>query len=351
MSFLPSLLNVVLAGAFAAQTDGAPAAPPYPQVAQPGASAVSPAAYLPQSGQQPGPYPSTPVAAPGQGQSVLPAPTPVGGGAEESTQTGPFCGMSPPADLPAPFGPGRIWPEVWGLVGIEGYYAGSRMAPNGVPYDPLFDMNLNLNIGLLPNKKLYIYALTDFWGEKAAPHVTNASQGSFDFSKREWDFDLGIAWNYWGPLELRFSGYAYNNLNRGFSLANPTGYNDGLAIENRYYFANANPYDIGKLSFLSIGYIPHGQLVDANGVQFNAGLTARAYLTYDIAVIRSYVYFDGQVKGEGPKPRLLDYDTGLAVRPWLNFQNLEFRFGLSGVYDVELDHDRALGYLAVRLQF
>ena len=85
---------------------------------------------------------------------------------------------------------------------------------------------------------------------------------------------------------------------------------------------------------------------------FRPGLTARAYLTWDLPAIRSYLFLDGQFEAETAfTPRLLLYDTGLAVRPWENYQNLEFRLGVTGTYDVQVNNDRSLGYLGVRLQF
>ena len=79
---------------------------------------------------------------------------------------------------------------------------------------------------------------------------------------------------------------------------------------------------------------------------------ARAYLTFDIPLLRSYLYFDGQyIADESFMPRLLLYDAGVAVRPFPTLQNLEFRMGGSGVYDIQYHYDRSIGYLGVRLQF
>ena len=242
------------------------------------------------------------------------------------------------------------WPTAWGVVGFRVFYNGERMAPNGVPFDPLFDLSGELYIGLLPNKKLYAFGLTDFWGQYSGTNITNSHQGQLDFSKREWDFTVGIAWNYCASLEFRVLGYAMNNLNRGTSPAYPYGYNDGVGLENRWYLpaANVDIYDIGRLSFLSIGYLPSNTLTGGDGQTFKPGLFARAYLTWDIPSIRSYLFLDGIYEAEQfIKARLLLYDTGLAVRPCLSLQNLEFRLGVSGVYDVEVHNDRALGYVGI----
>src|SRR4051794_33764096 len=78
-------------------------------------------------------------------------------------------------------------PEIWGDLGLRGVVTGDRVAPNGVTFDPLFDLNIDFNIGLLPEKQLYTFFESDFWGQRAAPGVTNASYGSYDFSKREYN--------------------------------------------------------------------------------------------------------------------------------------------------------------------
>ena len=205
---------------------------------------------------------------PGQGTNVLPQLPPFlqrESNPRAQGQTPDETGQSEADPLDSTRGhAGR--PEVWGLIGLRGFYAGSRMAPNGVPFDPLFDFDGELNIGLLPHKKLYLFGDTDFWGQKAGTNITNSHQGGFDFSKREWDFTVGIAYNVYGPIEFRALGYAYNNLNRGTSTAYPSGYNDGVGLEARWYLpTKADPYDIGKVSFLSIGYLPSNRLTGATG--------------------------------------------------------------------------------------
>src|SRR5581483_12135714 len=107
------------------------------------------------------------------------------------------------------------WPEVWGTFGFNGYFGGNRMAPNGAPFTPLFSIGSDLNLGLLPHKELYIFAITDFWCERASPENTNPHQGSWDFSKREFDLVGGLAWNYLWSLELRAFVYSFCNLKIG----------------------------------------------------------------------------------------------------------------------------------------
>jgi hypothetical protein len=243
------------------------------------------------------------------------------------------------------------WPEVWGTVGVPIIITGSRMAPNGVPFKPLFGLDLDFNIGLLSQKELYLFAENKFWAQRAAPGVTNPSQGKWDFSKREYDLLLGVAWTYFDAFELRVSTYALNNLNRGESLSSPIGFKDGILLESRYYFSNADIYDVGRLSFLSIGYYPAKGLVAGDGQEFHPGLFARAYLTYDLAPIRSYVYFDGQFTAEHVKARLLELDLGLAARPFGRLPNLEFRIGYDVIGDVQVDSTRNLLYGAIRILY
>jgi len=246
-----------------------------------------------------------------------------------------------------------IGAEVWGFLGARGFVDGERMAPNGHAYDPLFALDLDLNIGLLPDQRLYLFTTSNFWTERAGPQVTNPSQGVFDFSKREWDFSAGVAWNVAGPAELRAFGYALNNLNRGISTTQPTGYADGVGIEGRWYLPALDRYDVAKRAFLAVGYLPSKVLIDANGNEFAPGLFARAYLICDLPAVRSYLYGDAQgITDNDLSLRLLFVDGGLATRPFLALPALEFRLGATDTYDVRVQHyNRVLGYGAIRILF
>jgi hypothetical protein len=182
--------------------------------------------------------------------------------------------------------------------------------------------------------------------------ITNSSQGSFDFSKREFDFNAGLAWNYVDRFEMRASAYSAGNLNRGVSLISPAGFKDGVLLENRYYFGSANVFDVSRLSFVSIGYYPTKSLVGGDGSDFRPGLFARAYVTHDIPIIRSYVYGDMQFTAERyVKARLLEFDAGFATRPFSQFENLEFRIGNDVTADVQAKTTRDLIYGAVRIGY
>jgi hypothetical protein len=237
-------------------------------------------------------------------------------------------------------------PAIWGVVGLTGYPTGEHEAANGLAFDPLIGLNSDLNVGLLPRKQLYLFWQSDFW-------VQSGAVGAPVTSQREFDADLGVAWNYFNSLEFRASAYALSNLNRGFSLARPDGYKDGWKIDNRYYCRSGDIYDVGTLPFVDIGYYPSGSLVGNNGQVFNPGLFASGYITQDLPTpFRSYLYGGLHLTAEnGANPRLLDTDVGFAVRPFSNHQGLELRFGYNRTDDVQAHVTRELVYGAMRIGF
>jgi|GEM_PF-412497 len=242
-------------------------------------------------------------------------------------------------------------PDVWGNLQLPFVFSGTHMAPNGVGFKPLFSAQLDVNVDLLPNKELYIFADAQLWAQRSAPGVTNKAQGGFDFSKREYDLDYGLAWNVFERFELRGSVYALNNLNRGNSLTSSSGGEDGGKVELRRYFGDADIYDTGRLSFLSIGAAP-GQMVGLNGQTFHSGAFARAYATYDLAAIRSYLYGDGRFTAQdGVTPRLLELDAGLAVRPFIDHPHFEVRLGDDVLKDVHASVVENIIYGSLRLNF
>lgn len=247
---------------------------------------------------------------------------------------------------------------VWGLLGVRGDATGTRMAPNGVPYRPLFAADLDLNIGLEKCENAYLFINNRFWGQKPGDGITNSN---FDFSKREFDVNTGLAWNYWGNFELRGFVYALNNLNRGVSVERPYGFRDGCGIENRYYLGNltgpyAPPvrtrYDVARTNFVSIGYYPSKGMPGGDGNEFVPGFFARAFLTLDLLGEKCYLYCDTQLICEdGFAGKLIDADLGVASRPLNCLRGLEFRIGTEGVYDIAEGISRPLFYGAVRLVF
>jgi hypothetical protein len=243
----------------------------------------------------------------------------------------------------------RAFRMIWGIAEIDGYL-GQRMAPNGVIFHPDYGVNLDFNIWLCPTLGVYIFDESLFW--MGTTHALN-------FTKREYDMNVGLAWNYYGRLEARIYGYSDNNLNRGSSLESPGGYNDGFGMENRFYLnpiydvLGTSDFDQAKATFVSIGYLPTKTLTGADGQQFHPALFARAYLTWELAKECSYLYADVTFMTE-EKPfngKLLDSDVGAALRPFQRVPRLEFRLGCQDVYDMQVGNARAVGYLSMRYIF
>ena len=226
----------------------------------------------------------------------------------------------------------------------------SRCAPNGVEYNPLFALDLNFNLWLWQAQGLYAFSDSHFWGQKAAPDVTNPSQGAFDFSKREYDINAGLAWNYAGPLEARLFAYSYNNLNRGNSTTVPIGYEDGVGFENRWYINEVYDrlgqpgFDVARASFLSAGYYPTKDMIDAAGHSFKPGLFLHANLAWPPVDSDWYIYTDAEaIAKQSGDPKLVTVDGGIAVRPFPRAPFVEFRLGTDLMYDLEL-HEAELNY-------
>ena len=156
------------------------------------------------------------------------------------------------------------------------------------------------SVWLWQDKRVYGYIETRFWGQRAGPGVTNPTQGAFDFSKRELDLDAGFSWNYSGPFEFRTFAYSMNNLNRGNSSFSPAGYNDGVGLENRWYFDGSyselgqSHFDVTRTSYLSVGFYPTKEMTDGSGESFKPGPFARARVIQDLNGEKWYLYFDSQ---------------------------------------------------------
>jgi len=260
--------------------------------------------------------------------------------------------MNPEPEVPS------TGPATFGVAGIRVFADGNRMAPNGYEFTPIGDLTLNFNLWLLRKHHVYLFADTDFWMQKAAPGITNSRQGSFDFSKREFDYTLGLAWNYWGAQELRLSAYSLNNLNRGKYRNKPWGFADGTIIENRWYLGGeysllgTEDYDIARANFLAAGYMPTKELLDNMGERFKPGPFIRAYLTGNILSSRHYLYTDTQLIGNRSfELSLLQEDCGLAFRPFKQAPRAEFRFGVLVVADTQNSDTDASWYGQFRIVY
>ena len=223
---------------------------------------------------------------------------------------------------------------VWGDLGIRLFPYGDHVGSNGEEFNQLFSLDMDFNIWVWQPWDWYLFSDMRFWGQKAARGITNANQGSFDFSKREFDFSAGAAWNYYGSLEARTFAYSFNNLNRGNSPTAPSGFNDGFGLENRYYIGSeysklgTPDYDVARSSFVSLGYYPSKSMVDGLGKQFRPGAFARLYLTWEIFGPRCYLFTDDQfILDRAGSPTLFTTDSGMAVRPFVRVPRLEFRVG------------------------
>ena len=244
--------------------------------------------------------------------------------------------------------------DVWGLLGLPIYGTGSRAAPNGQIYKPLFTLKSEFNLGLLSDQRLYLFWDSDFWTQRATPGVTNASQGQFDFSKREFNNKFGAAINAIPGLEGRVSVYALDNLNRGTNLDAATGEAWGIAIEGRHYFENSDIYDVARRGFIAIGWEPTGDLIGPSGDIFNAGPYLRGYETFDlpISMFPLYGYTDLSVVGKkNGQVKIIDGDFGLAARPFLRKSNLEVRSGFTISHEIVTHKNQDTAYAAFRVLY
>jgi len=245
---------------------------------------------------------------------------------------------------------------VWGYAGGRAYAFGDQIAPNGLEFKALFRLEMDFNVWLWSSGGLYLFADTQFWGQRATPGITNPGQGAFDFSKREFDLNAGLAWNFAGPFEARAFAYSFNN--RGDSTSRPTGYADGVGLENRYYLSDiyaslgTEAFDVSRATFLSVGYFPTKNMVDSRGEDFKPGPFARANLTLDLLSDKWYLFGDLTFIGtQSFTPKLLTLDAGLAFRPIAPVPRLEFRIGTSELFDLR-NHDQETGlYGAVRINY
>ncbi len=281
--------------------------------------------------EAPAVVPPADVPPPAPGPPEPPPPIPKADAQNGSTEL--------PADSPLPCPAVAAPPLVWGVVGLRVFALGDQVAPNGVEYAPLFSLDFNFNVWAYRPAGVYVFADSTFWGQKAAPGQTNPSQGVFDFSKRELDFDVGAAWNYYGFLEARAFAYSDNNLNRGTSPISPKGFKDGVGVENRLYLGltyadlGTPAFDVARATFISLGYYPTKDMVDGSGVQFKPGPFARAYLTCDLWGEKCYLYADVQgIARRSCTPEVLASDVGLALRPIPQVPRLEFRVGVEPNY-------------------
>jgi hypothetical protein len=292
---------------------------------------------------------ASPRAAPTDSPDGQPCPGPANV-AHPEAQTSPAVEAGPAQALP--------WQTVWGVGAFRVIPAGPRVAPNGQEYHPNFSMDLNINCWVWRRQGLYLFGDLRFLGERGEFGVTNGRDGFLGTSKREFDASGGFAWNYAGSWEARVFGYSYNNLNRGDNLVTPAGFNDGFALENRYYLSpeyarlGQTGFDVARATFLSIGYYPSHEMVGNDGRLFKPGLFLRAYLIRDLWNWPVYAFGDATYLSERSlQPRLLLFDVGFAARPFRPCPQLEFRLGVENTADVQVGDIKSLWYAAIRYIF
>lgn len=296
-----------------------------------------------------------------------------GDAAATATPNGPPAANASSVAVPDPFCPKpvegvppeeRNWEVVWGVVGIRVFFAGPKEAPNGVLYHPSFTLDLDFNYWVWRAIGLYIFADMRFWAERPEYNDVNGKDGGLGFSKREFDLTAGPAWNYWGAWEARLYGYDYNNLNRGNNQVDPSGFEDGFVVENRYYLTKEyeklgqKGYDVERADFVSLGYYITKNLVGNDGLNFKPGLFLRASLTQDLWQLPAYVYGDFQFITESSlHAKLMLFDVGAAVRPFQDWEmfsawkNWELRLGAENTGDFETKSVQNLWYATIRVIF
>jgi hypothetical protein len=254
--------------------------------------------------------------------------------------------------------PKMPWLSLWGVGGLRIFADGPKVAPNGERYHPSFTLDLSPNFWLWREQGVYLFGDFRFWAERPENGVTNGRDGGLGFSKRQFDLSGGVAWNYAGFCEARVSGYSFNNLNRGTSLTQPTGINDGALLENRFYLSGeytklGEPgYDVTRVSFLSVGFFPTKEMVGNDGVTFQPDLFLRAYLTWSLGDWPCYVFGDFQYIGERwLNAKLLLVDVGLAARPFAAVPQCEFRLGVENTADLRESTVLNLWYISARFVF
>lgn len=173
---------------------------------------------------------------------------------------------------------------LWGNVGFGMYPAnGEKVAPNGMVYEPMFRLVGDLSIG---SSDSYWFVSSAYYTERPNPGVTtNKTQGDFDFTKRQYDFNIGYAWELAPAVETRFWLYSYSNINRGKELDKPYGFKDGFIGALRYYFDEPTSLQ----GHATAGYYFTKDLADTEGEPYSPGVFVDANGSYFLGYgIRGY---------------------------------------------------------------
>ena len=238
--------------------------------------------------------------------------------------------------------------RTWGTAGGRFIYNGEKMAPNGVEYHPYFSLDLNFNFALTRDRRFYGYFDTRFWAQSNEDKV---AQHALDFSKRQFDLSIGLAWNFYGRFEARVFAYSFNNLNRGSSLTNPNGYKDGVAIEGRYYLAGTD-FDQGIYNFVGLGYYLSKEMIGNDGQPWDPGGFLKWSYNIPLWEQRLYLFTIGEFISEKPfKSKWLWLDTGLSCRPIAKYPMLDVRVGNETNVDIEHGISLLMWYVGARFSW
>jgi hypothetical protein len=244
--------------------------------------------------------------------------------------------------------------STWGDAKFRVYASGERQAPNGGRYKPSFSLDLNTNLALWTDRKLYFFTDLRLFGQasNSDSNPVSSLMNSQDTNPRQINLIPGLAWNYCDTLELRLYGYGNFNLDRGNnSKSFGVGSNDGLAIENRYYFLFTD-FQRGIYNYVSLGYYFGNDLTGLDGNAFIPGFYMSFSLIKD--VFEEQVWVFGQfeaIADVAAKPKLLNFDFGLLLKPFNDYPRFYFQVGIEGTGDLDLQEQLFTGYFSMRLNF
>lgn len=200
---------------------------------------------------------------------------------------------------------------LWGNIGFGLYPMNSeKVAPNGLVYEPMFRLTGDVNVG---NRDLYLFATSAYYTEKPTPgETTNKSQGSFDFTKRQYDFNIGGAFAIAENTEMRFWAYSQSNINRGIDLNKPSGYKDGFASSVRHYFAD----EVVTHGYIGLGYYFTKELVDTNGQAYTPSFFAEFNFTHSLGA--GFLAYGQAIAQGGRSDGIKEIDTQLGLTYKIN---------------------------------
>jgi len=119
------------------------------------------------------------------------------------------------------------------------YFSGERIAPNLLGYRPVLGFDWRYEMFFLGTKdhpKLSFFANTQFWFAKKANVKLFNSHDGVGATKRELYLNYGVNYFFSPKTTFYLETYAYNNLNRGSSETDPSGFRDGFDFGMTYKF-------------------------------------------------------------------------------------------------------------------